>query len=111
MLKEIDWPINRTYSSTKEYEPLKFYLDCLTNSNSFDILLGYFSSAAINVLSLGFATFLSSGGTMRAIVNNILSEKDLEAIKQSSDSTIDKNLIDLSNMGLQWNLWVILVVF
>ena len=98
MLKEVDWSIDRSYSSGDDNEPLQFYLDSLNNSKSFDLLLGYFSSAAISVLSLGFATFLSSGGTMRLIVNNILSEEDKEAIKKGTEGQINNSLIDLSDI-------------
>jgi superfamily II DNA or RNA helicase len=98
MLKEVDWSLDRAYSSGDDNEPLQFYLDSLNNSNSFDLLLGYFSSAAISVLSLGFATFLNSGGTMRIIVNNILSEEDKEAIKKGEEGNVNNNLIDLSDI-------------
>jgi superfamily II DNA or RNA helicase len=98
MLKEVDWSIDRSYSSGDDNEPLQFYLDSLNSSKSFDLLLGYFSSAAISVLSLGFATFLSSGGTMRIIVNNILSEEDKEAIKKGEEGDVKNNLIDLSDI-------------
>jgi hypothetical protein len=40
-------------------------LDGLANSNEFNLLLGYFSSSAINLLSVGFATFISKGGKMK----------------------------------------------
>lgn len=98
MLKEVDWSIDRSYSSGDENDPLQFYLDSLNNSKSFDLLLGYFSSAAISVLSIGFATFLSTGGTMRLIVNNILSEEDKEAIKNGSEGKVNNTLIDLSDI-------------
>jgi superfamily II DNA or RNA helicase len=43
-------------------------------------MLGFFSSSAICTLSDGFALFLFNGGTMRLIINNILSAQDKEAI-------------------------------
>lgn len=82
MLKEVTWAIDRDYKTGSEDEPLQFYLDALCNSNSFDLLLGYFSSSALNILSLGFANFIYSGGKMRAIINNILSEEDKRAIEK-----------------------------
>lgn len=57
-----------------------FHMDSLLESNKLDLLLGYFSSSAISVLSLGFAKFLSNDGQVRMVVNHILSEKDKEAI-------------------------------
>ena len=98
MLKEVDWPEDRAYRSGSENEPMQLYLDCLCNSKSFDLLLGYFSSAAINVLSLGFAAFLYSGGTARIVVNNILSEADRDAIKAGREGNIGETEIDLTDI-------------
>ena len=98
MLKQVNWSIDRSYSTGTENEPLQFYFEGLCNSTQLDLLLGYFSSAAINVLSLGFASFLYNGGKVRMVVNNILSEQDKEAIKTARDGNIDKNLLDLSDI-------------
>lgn len=81
MLKDVFWAEDRDYKTGSEDEPLQFYLDALCNSNSFDLLLGYFSSSAINLLSVGFANFIYSGGKMRAVINNVLSENDKKAIE------------------------------
>ena len=73
MLSEVSWSEGRSYRTGSKTEPIQFYLDGLCNSNKFDLLLGYFSSAAINVLSLGFANFLYKEGIVRLIINNVLS--------------------------------------
>jgi len=62
-------------------------MDALLESTSLDLLLGYFSSSAINVLALGFAKFLSNGGKVRMIVNHILSERDKEAILRGQSTS------------------------
>ncbi len=80
MLYEVDWADDGTYRPGEYNSPEKFFNDCLENSNEFDLQLGYFSSAAISVLADGFATFISKGGRMRLIINQIVSEKDKEAI-------------------------------
>jgi superfamily II DNA or RNA helicase len=98
MLKEVDWSEDRSYRTGSENEPMQFYLDALCNSKSFDLLLGYFSSAAINVLSLGFATFLYSGGNVRMVVNNVLSLKDRDAIKSAKDGNNIIATMDLSDI-------------
>ena len=98
MLKEVNWSANRSYKTGSDNEPLQFYIDGLCNSNKLDLLLGYFSSAAINILSLGFANFLYNGGTMRLIVNNILSQKDKDALLSASDDTIASDLVDLGDI-------------
>ncbi len=98
MLRDISWPEDRSYKKGKENEPIQFYMDALSNSKSFDLLLGYFSSAAINVLSLSFASFLYSGGKMRMIINNILSAEDKDAIIAAKTTNFQNDLIDLSNI-------------
>lgn len=98
MLKNVHWSEDRSYRSGSENEPVQFYLDSLCNSNNFDLLLGYFSSAAISVLSLGFATFLFSGGTMRMIVNDVLSQEDKDAIKSAKKTDAANITIDLTDI-------------
>ncbi len=73
MLNKVDWSLDRDYKTSSENEPLQFYLDGLTNSNEFSLLLGYFSSSAINLLSVGFASFISKGGKMKMVINHLLS--------------------------------------
>src|SRR5258705_5170900 len=98
MLKNVDWSKDRAYKTGSDSEPFEFYLKGLCNSKNFDLLLGYFSSAAINVLSLGFASFLYGGGTLKMVVNNILSQKDIDAIKAAKEGDFNNNLIDLTDI-------------
>ncbi|WP_113923494.1 DEAD/DEAH box helicase family protein [Cognataquiflexum aquatile] len=98
MLKEVKWSEDRSYRTNSESEPIQFYLDGLSNSNRLDLLLGYFSSAAINVLALGFATFLHRGGTLRMVINNFLSENDKNAVLTANDDSAPYNKLDLSNI-------------
>lgn len=82
MLKSnIIWPDSRRYKSKTEWEPLGFFSECLCNAKQFDLMLGYFSSSAISVLSYSFAAFLYNGGKMRLIINDILTEHDKDAFK------------------------------
>ena len=87
MLDRIVYPKSLEYRTGAENEPLAFYLNSLLNSNRLDLLLGYFSSSAINVLALGFAKFISNGGRMRMIVNHILSANDKNAVLQGTSSS------------------------
>ena len=98
MLKtDIIWPLSCRYKSHSDWEPVGFFSDCLCNSTTFDLMLGFFSSSAINILSDGFAAFLSSGGKMRMIINDLLSEEDKNAIQNgSSDSLLPA--FDLKNI-------------
>lgn len=99
MLKDVPWPEDRSYRSNSEDEPFNFYLDGLSSSNRLDLLLGYFSSGAINVLALGFAIFLSKGGKVRMVINNVLSSEDKTAISLASDNeNLSFNHLDLTNI-------------
>lgn len=100
MLKDCEWSEDRDYKTGSSNEPLQFYLDGLANSTQFDLLLGYFSSSAISLLSVGFATFISKGGKMRMIINHLLSEKDKEAIQKAEGPSA--KVFDLTDVeGLQ----------
>lgn len=92
MLSKITFPKSRTYRTGSDHEPFEFYLNCLFHSKQLDLLLGYFSSAAISVLSLGFAKFIYDGGTVRIIANQILSEEDKNAILLAREADIEPPL-------------------
>jgi superfamily II DNA or RNA helicase len=81
MLDKVNWSSSRVYRSGTHNEPMEFYLEGLSNSDSLDLLLGYFSSSAIRLLSEGFAKFIYNGGVLRLVINDVLSEKDLDALK------------------------------
>jgi superfamily II DNA or RNA helicase len=97
MLKDCEWSVDRDYKSGSENEPLQFYLDGLANSKEFSLLLGYFSSSAINLLSMGFATFISNGGKMRMVINHLLSAKDKEIISKVEDQHSEIRVFDLTD--------------
>ena len=97
-LRNIEFSKDRVYRTQSSNEPVSFYLYALSNSTKFDLLLGYFSSSAINILSLGFATFLYNGGKMRIVANDVLSENDANAIKNSESINTNSKLLDLKNI-------------
>ena len=99
MLKsDIIWPPSCRYKSQSDWEPVGFFSECLCNSTTFDLMLGFFSSSAINVLSDGFAAFLHAGGKMRLIINDLLTREDKDAIATGgSDSLLP--VFDLNNLA------------
>jgi superfamily II DNA or RNA helicase len=88
MLKEIPYPPHRRYKSRTQWEPIGFFSECLCNATRFDLMLGFFSSSAINVLADGFASFLYNGGQMRLIINDILTEQDKVAFANGTLDTL-----------------------
>ena len=98
MLKgDVIWPKGRRFRSGSEWEPAGFFSDCLCNSTTFDLMLGFFSSSAVSVLADGFAAFLYNGGRMRLIINDILTDADREAIRAASDGS-PLPVFDLSDL-------------
>ncbi|MDJ0364839.1 DEAD/DEAH box helicase family protein [Hymenobacter sp. H14-R3] len=91
MLKNIVFPKGEEYRSGTNNEPFAFYLESLVESKRLDLLLGYFSSSAINVLALGFAKFISNGGRVRLIINHILSPQDKAAVLKGLATAEDDN--------------------
>lgn len=98
MLKnDVIWPDHRQFDSKTEWEPIGFFSECLCNATSFDLMLGFFSSTAIEVLADGFALFLYHGGTMRLIINDVLSQEDQNfIIKGEENSVLD--IFDTENL-------------
>lgn len=98
MLKsDIIWPRSCRFKSQSEWEPVGFFSECLCNATRFDLMLGFFASSAINVLSDGFAAFLHSGGKMRLIINDLLAADDKAVIEKSGDESLLPSF-DLSNI-------------
>lgn len=104
MLRDnIQWSPHRQYESATEWEPIDFFSECLCNSKRFDLKLGFFSSSAIRTLSDGFALFLHNGGTMRLIINNILSVQDKNIIIAGTTEN-PTAIFDLSNLAILKNV-------
>lgn len=98
MLKtDVTWPDDFRYQTKTEWEPVCFFSEALCNATTFDLMLGFFSSSAINVLSYGFASFIYNGGKMRMIINDILSSDDVAAISVAHDET-ELPYFDLRNI-------------
>ena len=70
-------------------EPKEFLTEALIESKTFDLGLGFFSSSAIRSLANGFALFVARGGTMRIIINHILSAEDKKAIQAGINHDVD----------------------
>ena len=89
MLKnDVIWPDHRQFDSRTEWEPIGFFSECLCNATSFDLMLGFFSSSAIEVLADGFAMFLYHGGKMRLIINDVLTQEDQDFIVKGNDRSV-----------------------
>lgn len=89
MLKDVKWAEDGTYTPQGKHTPFEFFTNALENSIRFDIQLGFFNSAAINVLSTSFATFIMNGGCMRMAINQIVSKKDKDTITEGFAGGID----------------------
>jgi superfamily II DNA or RNA helicase len=98
MLNEVKYPTTRFYKNGSENPTIQFFLDALYNSNKLDLLLGFFTTSAINILSYGFASFLQRGGVMRVVLNQRVLPDDIEAMSKAEQVDILENYIDLNNL-------------
>ena len=98
MLKnDVIWPDHRQFDSKTEWEPIGFFSECLCNATSFDLMLGFFSSSAIEVLADGFALFIYHGGSMRLIINDVLTQADQNFIANGKENSV-LEYFDLGNL-------------
>ena len=100
MLKDVAWSKTATYQTDSEHDPVEFFTQALLHSTSFDLQLGYFNSAAISVLSYGFAHFIANGGNMRMAINQVVSKQDKETIIKglSDDPMSPYDLTDIKKL-------------
>lgn len=98
MLTNIQFPETYEYKSGSKYPPIHFFLNALLESNRLDLLLGYFSTSAINVLSLGFAAFIAGGGVVRLVINEYLSSSDKKIVLHGLNSNAETFGFDIKNI-------------
>ena len=90
--------LRHRYSTGSVNNPIDFFTKALSNSLKFDLGLGFFSSAGINVLAEGFAHFIANGGMMRLYINQYISEEDFSAITSPKAYAIDHIISDFKEM-------------
>lgn len=93
--RDINFPATYKYSSDSNYIPLEFYEEAFPISKKIDLLLGYFSSNAIKVLSGSFAEFIYNGGKMSLITNHIYSLTDYENLINDNTLQEEDKIIDI----------------
>lgn len=95
--RNIKFPTTYRYSSDSEHIPLEFYEEAFPIAKNIDLLLGYFSSNAIRVLSKSFAEFIYGGGSMRLVTNHIYSVEDYNNLLLNSTLENEDKIIDIFN--------------
>lgn len=88
-----DYNFTYTYSSGLDHTPIELFSNALSRSTRLDLGLGFFSSASINVLAIGFARFISNGGTLRMYINQYLSSEDFEMLSSHQVGEIEDAII------------------
>lgn len=81
---DLKFPPDQKYSSDSNPIPIEFFLEVLPCTKVIYLKLGYFSSAAIQVLSSGFAQFIYNGGVIKIVTNHFLYNNDKELIEPKS---------------------------
>lgn len=93
--RDVNFPPTFKYSSDSDHIPLEFYEEVFPIAKKIDLLLGYFSSNAIKILSKSFAEFIVNGGEIRIITNHILSIKDKENLIDETKLLDEDKIIDI----------------
>ncbi len=71
-----------------------FYIPCLEQCVSYDRAAGYYSAGVLNLVARGVAGLVRNNGTMRLVVDPLLSEKDIEMIKKGYEQRLDEALVE-----------------
>jgi superfamily II DNA or RNA helicase len=95
LFRDLNFPPTYKYSSDSENIPLEFYEDTFPIAKTIDLLLGYFSSNAIKVLSRSFAEFIFNGGKMRLITNHVYSLADYKNLIDGNKLNNEDKIIDI----------------
>lgn len=66
----------------------EFYVPCLEESNNYDRISGYFSSAIFDLASSGFVKFFGRMGSYRLVCSPFLSFDDAKALEKSPKSRV-----------------------
>ena len=82
------------YISNENPGPIDFFQSALNESTTLDLGLGYFSTAAFNVLCSGFARFISNGGKMRMYMNQDLTKEDYNMLSRGEVPDFDERLVN-----------------
>ncbi len=93
--RDITFPKTFKYSSDSDNIPLEFYEDAFPISKTIDLLLGYFSSNAIKVLSQSIAEFVFNGGVMRLVTNHVYSESDYKNLIDNTTIKDEDKVLDI----------------
>lgn len=92
--ENINFPNTYEYSSDSDNIPLEFYEEAFPISKNIDLLLGYFSTSAIKVLSMSLAEFIYNGGCLRLVTNHFFSKEDYDFIIHK-ESVVDEDIINI----------------
>ena len=98
MLRERTYPKGLVYRPGSDGESIEFFMNSFSNSKRLDLLLGYFSSTAIRLFSIGFAQFIQNGGVLRLIINDVLSDNDLALVRGEYNNKRSFNLDNFSEI-------------
>lgn len=82
-----------SYSTSKNNLVAEFYEPALSQAVRYDRSSGYFSSALMSLIPLGFADFVSRGGKLRLICSPQLTQTDFEVV-----TTLGEQVDDVETM-------------
>ena len=94
-----DLEIKQSYATSTDNLISDFYEPVLSRATNYDRLSGYFSSAMLSLLPLGYANFIERGGKVRLLCSPQLTPADFEVVRQIGEEVDDIQTL-LTNLKL-----------
>lgn len=95
MLRDV--VLREEYRSDEDDLAREFYVPCLAESVRYDRAVGYFTSAALTLVTRGLVPFLENAGRMRLVASPHLDPDDVAAIKtgyERRESLAERRLLE-----------------
>lgn len=82
------------YRSDEDDLANEFYIPCLEESVRYDRAVGFFTAQSLNLIARGIAGLIKNDGSMRLVIDPLLSPEDVEQIKRGYDQRLDQVLVE-----------------
>ena len=79
--------IRLNYSTAEDNVAEEFYIPLLKESVRHDVAVGFFTTNGLLMILQGIEGLVSSGGTMRILIGDALSDDEYDALKEKNDYT------------------------
>lgn len=82
------------YRSDEDDLANELYIPCLEESVRYDRAVGFFTAQSLNLVARGIAGLIKNDGSMRLVVDPLLSPEDVEQIRKGYEQRLDQVLVE-----------------